>query len=251
MSSAAVANPMVSAFDKVACAIKIQRWWREIKSAAEVAGDDVLECAICYEAIGDRDSATTSCGHKFHFSCMTKAMQRNSTCPMCRNSLVEPLVVYEEDLDLDDHQQLENQAYDEAYQEGFSEGRSMYEEYYQHREAHYAEYEQAAETRGYERGVASVEERYQREMDQYHQAKMDIQSVYESGVVDGRSIANEDLRLMRAQLERIKQEHDALRKDCGIMRAELNVVRRERDTARMVESRHVSVPSRPKENSKI
>ena len=46
-------------------------------------------------------------------------------------------------------------------------------------------------------------------------------------------------------------EHDALRKDCGIMRAELNVVRRERDTARMVESRHVSVPSRPKENSKI
>ena len=109
MSSAAVANPMVSAFDKVACAIKIQRWWREIKSAAEVAGDDVLECAICYEAIGDRDSATTSCGHKFHFSCMTKAMQRNSTCPMCRNSLVEPLVVYEEELDLDDHQQLENQ----------------------------------------------------------------------------------------------------------------------------------------------
>ena len=218
MSSAAVANPMVSAFDKVACAIKIQRWWREIKSAAEVAGDDVLECAICYEAIGDRDSATTSCGHKFHFSCMTKAMQRNSTCPMCRNSLVEPLVVYEEELDLDDHQQLENQAYDEAYQEGFSEGRSMYEEYYQHREAHYAEYEQAS---------------------------------YDRGLVDGRSIANEDLRLMRAELERIKQEYDALRQDCGIMRAELDGVKRDRVAARRVESRHASVSNHSKENSKI
>ena len=228
MSSAAVSNPMVSAFDKAACAIKIQRWWRKIKSDAVVVvedtvADDVLECAICYEAIGERDSATTACGHKFHFSCLAKTQTSRGSdglpCPMCRNPLVEAGANAQ---DIGGISSLAQEDFDAAYLEG------------------------------YEMGVSEAEERLHAEADRdRYLADMQTQSAYDSGVVDGRSIANEDIRLMRAELERIKQEHEALRRDCGIMRAELNGVKKEKDAARWVASRHVSVSSRPKENSKI
>ena len=227
MSSAAVANPMVSAFDKAVCAIKIQRWWRKIKSDAvvveETVADDILECAICYEAIGDRDSATTTCGHKFHFSCLAKTQTSRGSdglpCPMCRNPLVEAGANAQ---DLGGISSLAQEDYDAAYLEG------------------------------YEMGVSEAEERLHAEADRdRYLADMQTQSAYDSGLLDGRSIANEDLRLMRAQLTRIKQEHDALRREFGIMRAELDSVKKERDAARWVASRHVNVPSHSKENSKI
>ena len=226
MSSAAVANPMVSAFDKVAYAIKIQRWWRKIKSDAVVVedtvADDVLECAICYEAIGDRDSTTTTCGHKFHFSCLAKTQTARGSdglpCPMCRNPLVEADANAQ---DIGGISSLAQEDYDAAYLEG------------------------------YEMGVSEAEERLLAEADRdRYLADMQTQSAYDSGVVDGRSTANEDLRLMREQLTRIKQEHDALRRECGIMRAELDGVKKERDAARWVASRHASVQNH-KENSKI
>ena len=48
------------------------------------------ECSICYEVIGDTNNCTTSCGHNFCFKCLLKAMRRNTTCPICRDPLVEP-----------------------------------------------------------------------------------------------------------------------------------------------------------------
>lgn len=219
MSSAAVANPMVSAFDKAACAIKIQRWWRKIKSDAvvveETVADDVLECAICYEAIGDRDSATTTCGHKFHFSCLAKTQTSRGSdglpCPMCRNPLVEAGTDAQEDYD----------AWEAGHEAGFAEGRDMYEEYYHHRAEHDAEYEQAA---------------------------------YDSGLVDGRSIANEDLRLMRAELDRVRESLRAQTELSTNLGEIMRQLTRERDAARRRCNslhRHVSVPSHPNENSKI
>ena len=227
MSSAAVANPMVSPFDKAASAIKIQRWWRKIKSDAVVA-DDVLECAICYETIGDQDSATTACGHKFHFSCLAKAMQVNPSCPLCRAPFIGEgsgrAHGYGWDLSAAQraapiHGQREarirSEGYDEGHRDGFAEGRDAYEEYYQDR---WPQHEQVA---------------------------------YDRGLVDGRSIANEDLRLMRAELERVRA---SLRAQTELSTNQGEIVRqlmRERDAAQWVASRHVNVPKHSKENSKI
>jgi hypothetical protein len=48
------------------------------------------DCPICYEVIGDNNSTTTSCGHKFHASCLIRSiMSVNKLCPCCRNPLAE------------------------------------------------------------------------------------------------------------------------------------------------------------------
>ena len=50
---------------------------------------EFVECCICYEKIGDKNSSVTPCGHKFCFNCITTALSRNNTCPCCREVLVE------------------------------------------------------------------------------------------------------------------------------------------------------------------
>lgn len=47
------------------------------------------ECPICYEIIGEKNNCNTPCGHLFCFSCITKALSKNSTCPCCRENLVD------------------------------------------------------------------------------------------------------------------------------------------------------------------
>ena len=41
---------------------------------------EFVECCICYEKIGDKNSSVTPCGHKFCFNCITSALSRNNTC---------------------------------------------------------------------------------------------------------------------------------------------------------------------------
>ncbi|KAK8011253.1 hypothetical protein PG990_010218 [Apiospora arundinis] len=53
------------------------------------------ECAICYEEIGLHEPVVTACKHVFGRPCITKAIQMQGKCPMCRaelneESLVEP-----------------------------------------------------------------------------------------------------------------------------------------------------------------
>ena len=47
------------------------------------------ECPICYEIIGEKNNCNTPCGHSFCFSCITKALSKNNTCPCCRENLVD------------------------------------------------------------------------------------------------------------------------------------------------------------------
>lgn len=42
------------------------------------------ECCICMEALGEKNTATTACGHQFHFGCLAKHTSTSNSCPMCR-----------------------------------------------------------------------------------------------------------------------------------------------------------------------
>ena len=42
------------------------------------------ECCICMEALGDKNTATTACGHQFHFGCLAQHTSISNSCPMCR-----------------------------------------------------------------------------------------------------------------------------------------------------------------------
>jgi hypothetical protein len=47
------------------------------------------ECCICYESMGNKNTTTTACGHKFCFSCIMKCMDEKNACPCCRAPLRE------------------------------------------------------------------------------------------------------------------------------------------------------------------
>ena len=42
------------------------------------------ECCICMEALGEKNKATTACGHQFHFACLARHTCTSNKCPMCR-----------------------------------------------------------------------------------------------------------------------------------------------------------------------
>lgn len=48
---------------------------------------EATECAICMDEFGETDIMVTSCGHKFHSSCMFKHLQTKNKCPCCRGVL--------------------------------------------------------------------------------------------------------------------------------------------------------------------
>ena len=45
---------------------------------------DHLKCSICLLVLND-PHLTSCCGHHFCYSCITKALQRSSACPLCTN----------------------------------------------------------------------------------------------------------------------------------------------------------------------
>lgn len=49
------------------------------------------ECPVCMLEFGEnpRNTVTTECGHKFHYSCLFKWNQDNTSCPMCRKEFDE------------------------------------------------------------------------------------------------------------------------------------------------------------------
>lgn len=42
------------------------------------------ECCICMEALGEKNTTTTACGHQFHFGCLAQHTCNSNKCPMCR-----------------------------------------------------------------------------------------------------------------------------------------------------------------------
>jgi len=51
------------------------------------------ECSICLETMFNRKIIYLPCKHYFHYNCLNEAIQnRLYTCPLCRNSLIQPLI---------------------------------------------------------------------------------------------------------------------------------------------------------------
>ena len=44
------------------------------------------ECPVCYETM-TTGVYNTECGHAFHKKCMLRWLEKNDTCPMCRDSV--------------------------------------------------------------------------------------------------------------------------------------------------------------------
>jgi len=55
---------------------------------------DVRDCPICYDVISGKDFKITRCNHVFHKSCLERWTCQNSTCPMCRENIIQGRVVY-------------------------------------------------------------------------------------------------------------------------------------------------------------
>ena len=52
------------------------------------------KCAICWEEIGEKNKSVMSCGHSFHFSCITTNILKSNgdqsmNCPLCRELIVD------------------------------------------------------------------------------------------------------------------------------------------------------------------
>ena len=62
-----------------------------------------IECPICFDSIGEKNSITTECGHKFHASCLMTNISRNGFgCPCCRAVMAEEP---DDDTEIDDDSQ--------------------------------------------------------------------------------------------------------------------------------------------------
>lgn len=70
-------------------------------------------CAICYEEINGKNCAVTECGHEFCLTCILRASQENTACPLCRYVLI-PSKNHDEDL---------RNAREEGYGQGYEQGR--------------------------------------------------------------------------------------------------------------------------------
>jgi hypothetical protein len=62
------------------------------------------ECCICMEALGEKNTATTACGHQFHFGCLAQHTSTSNSCPMCRSVICPEMPKRE--LKLPSHQDL-------------------------------------------------------------------------------------------------------------------------------------------------
>ncbi len=68
---------------------------------------------------------------------------------------------------------------------------------------------------GYEDGKHDAEEEFRPRM----REEIDIatQKAYDDGIVQGRSLANEDMRLLREEIKRLKQSNSRMREDIQFM----------------------------------
>ncbi|XP_031480701.1 RING-H2 finger protein ATL46-like [Nymphaea colorata] len=59
-------------------------------SAGPRRGGEAFDCAVCLCEFGDRDRLRLlpNCGHAFHLSCIDTWLLANSTCPLCRGSML-------------------------------------------------------------------------------------------------------------------------------------------------------------------
>lgn len=138
-------------------------------------------CPICLKIIGI-DSCTTKCGHKFCTGCLLKAVSINSSCPLCRGQLIENQEVENQEVVVEDNELgISLSYYDQGYEDGF---RNAAEE---------------------------LRVRMQEEID------IATQKAYDDGFVKGKTLANEDMRLLREEIKRLKQRNSRMREDIQFM----------------------------------
>lgn len=82
---------------------------------------NACECSVCYEVIQKINNCVTPCGHAFCFKCMSKCLQQNNCCPICRTVLVEE----EEVEDSDDEDDEDNEDDDDEDDEDEDEDEDL------------------------------------------------------------------------------------------------------------------------------
>lgn len=74
-------------------------------------GFTLNECPICYENMEMINVTIARCGHTFHASCLFKALELKTDCPMCRTQLIN--ILEEDDDDEDDDSEDDDEDDDE------------------------------------------------------------------------------------------------------------------------------------------
>ena len=84
--------------------------------------DDVQTCAICMEDVGQKNAASTECGHTFCLSCLLSHLKHSNSCPLCRTPVdqnskrvLKPLS-YSDGIALLDHELNAVDVYDRVEQ---------------------------------------------------------------------------------------------------------------------------------------
>jgi len=49
--------------------------------------NEVNKCAICMEDVGQKNAASTECGHTFCLSCLLSQLKHSNSCPLCRTPI--------------------------------------------------------------------------------------------------------------------------------------------------------------------
>ena len=139
---------------------------QKIQMAWSKYQDTKETCAVCMNIIG-KDCCITECGHKFCTGCLLKSVQLNGSCPLCRKELIQF------DSDKNEEEDMEDEMED-MYWNGYNEGR--------------------------------LEAREELQCWVREQIDIATQQAYDEGIVAGKSIAEEDIRLIKEKMEREKQE---------------------------------------------
>ena len=187
------------------CALIIQRAWRKYQESKD-------SCPICLKIIAE-DISTTKCGHKFCTGCLLKAVQKNHSCPLCRDDLIEDdEVTATPTRDTGDWEQETDVQTGRMYWFNTVTGESRWTPNVDDEvEEHDLGISLTYYDQGYEEGRHHAEEEFRPRM----REEIDIatQKAYDDGIVQGRSLANEDIRLLREEIKRLKQSNSRMRED--------------------------------------
>ncbi|KAI0140058.1 SNF2 family N-terminal domain-containing protein [Hypoxylon sp. NC0597] len=72
-----------------------------LQEALRTANDEGEECPICTEAISIHNPVITACKHRFGKPCISRALERDERCPMCRQPLTLNTITGLEPVDVD------------------------------------------------------------------------------------------------------------------------------------------------------
>jgi hypothetical protein len=65
--------------------------------------DNNIECPVCFDSIGNKNSCVTTCGHRFCLNCLLQSYNTLNNCPLCRETLNVNEKTEDDDDDDDDY----------------------------------------------------------------------------------------------------------------------------------------------------